>query len=286
MAEKTINVATETTSQEIKNSVNNIYEKVDTEVATIVNAIGATGNTGGSTTAGTVMGKLNALLTSWTSTRAGYIDTINTNAARLTSTRATKIDNIGATGDTGGSTSAGTVMGKLNKIISDIASFVGNWTSTRAGYIDTIKTNTDRLTSTRAGYIDNIRSYTVTNNTASKTGVLSQKLAYVISLLENTTYGLSALKTSSSSSVIKSIQRGEIVIPANSSSATVAINSVNTNKAIILYGGSVYNYYIADSPHEWDSRLVLTNSTTITAYRATAVASYSATISYQVVEFY
>jgi hypothetical protein len=124
--------------------------------------------------------------------------------------------NVGGTGDSGASSSAGTLFGKLNKIISDIATFVGNWTATRAGYIDTIKTNTDRLTSARATKIDNIGatgdtggtasagtvmaklnalvSNTTTNNTASKTGVLSAKLTYIISLLENTTYGLSAIK--------------------------------------------------------------------------------------------
>jgi hypothetical protein len=59
---------------------------------------------------------------------------IFTNAARLTSARATKIDNIGATGDTGGSATAGTVMGKLNKAITDI--------TTIDGIIDTINTNT------------------------------------------------------------------------------------------------------------------------------------------------
>ena len=101
--------------------------------------------------------------------------------------------NVGATGDTGGSSTAGTLFGKLNKIISDIASFVGNWTATRAGYID------------------NIRSYTVTNNTASKTGVLSAKLAYIINLLENTTYGLSAIKNSGGGglkTVVKTIPAG------------------------------------------------------------------------------
>ena len=82
---------------------------------------------------------------------------------------------IGATGNTGGSATAGTVMGKLNKLITDLTTHMGRWTNTRAGYID------------------NIRSYTVTNNTASKTGVLSAKLAYVIGLLENSSYGLAAI---------------------------------------------------------------------------------------------
>lgn len=93
-------------------------------------------------------------VTNWTATRAAKID---------------KLDNLGATGDTGGSATAGTLMAKLNALLT-------SWTSTRAGYLD------------------NIRSYTITNNTASKTGVLSAKLAYIISLLENATYGLSAIK--------------------------------------------------------------------------------------------
>jgi hypothetical protein len=111
MAEQEINVALESSVEDVKSS------------------IGATGNTGGSTTAGTIFGKLNKIIadlashiSSWTSTRAGYIDTINTNAARLTSARATKIDNIGASGDTGGSTTAGTVMGKLNAVLSATSS--------------------------------------------------------------------------------------------------------------------------------------------------------------------
>ena len=86
---------------------------------------GTTGETGGSTTSGTMMAKLNKLLGDWTTTRAGYINTINTNTACLTSTRAGYIDklsNFGATGDTGGSATAGTLMGKINKLLSDNAS--------------------------------------------------------------------------------------------------------------------------------------------------------------------
>ena len=90
-------------------------------------------------------------------------------------TAASNTSVIGATGNTGGSATAGTVMGKLNKLITDLTTHMGRWTNTRAGYID------------------NIRSYTLTNNTANKTGVLSQKLAYVISLLENSSYGLAAI---------------------------------------------------------------------------------------------
>ena len=110
--------------------------------------IGATGDTGGSSSAGTVFGKLNKIISDlathmgrWTSTRAGYIDTINTNASAIK----TKTDTIGTTGDTGGSAKAGTIMGKLNKLISDLSTHISAWTSTRAGYIDTINTNASAI---------------------------------------------------------------------------------------------------------------------------------------------
>ena len=129
LAEQNINVAQQDTLESVSSKIDildtvadNIYSKVDTE-------IGATGDTGGSATAGSIMGKLNKVISDltthmgrWTATRAGYIDTINTNAARLTSARATIIDNIGATGNTGGTTSAGTVMAKLNAILSKVNS--------------------------------------------------------------------------------------------------------------------------------------------------------------------
>ena len=98
---------------------------------------------------------------------------------------------IGETGNTGGSTTAGSVFAKLNKIISDLTTHMGRWTATRAGYIDTINTN---ASSAKTAAV-NAQNYTVTNNTASKTGILSQKESYTHSLLENTNYGLNALNT-------------------------------------------------------------------------------------------
>lgn len=89
-----------------------------------------------------------------------------------TSARAAKIDNLDAK-------------------ISTCAK-ASDWTSTRAGLIDTINTNADtaKTDATEA------KNNTATNNVASKTGVLSAKLSYIISsLLENTTYGLNAIKT-------------------------------------------------------------------------------------------
>ena len=71
-------------------------------------------------------------------------------------------------------------MAKLNALLT-------SWTSTRAGYVDRLANSTYGL--------DKIKADTTTNNTASKTGVLSQKESYTHSLLENGTYGLNAIKT-------------------------------------------------------------------------------------------
>ena len=73
-------------------------EGVQQNIDDVKEVIGQTTNTGGTLTAGTVMAKLNKLLTDWTSARASKIDTINTNAAnlntRLTSTRAAYLDKL------------------------------------------------------------------------------------------------------------------------------------------------------------------------------------------------
>lgn len=110
----------------VKNVNQSDIDDIDLTLDNIKALIGQTGNTGGSASAGTIMAKLNKLLTDWTSTRAGYID---------------KLANFGTTGETGGSTTSGTMMAKLNKLL-------GDWTTTRAGYINTINTNTSRLTTT------------------------------------------------------------------------------------------------------------------------------------------
>ena len=115
---------------------------------------------------------------------------------------------IGGTADAAGSVTTGSVFAKLNKIIGDITTHMGRWTAARATKIDTIETNTAKAshangTTGTAAYWAlaaynmgvNTKTNTETNNTASKTGILSQKHAYTHSLLENTTYGLSAIKT-------------------------------------------------------------------------------------------
>lgn len=99
----------------------------------------------------TVNGKLNTVINNTSaSTSANASGTISQKLSYLIGTL------IGSSNATGGSATAGTVMSKLNVLLS-------SWTAARAGYLD------------------NIRSYTITNNSASSTGVLSQKLSYLIS---------------------------------------------------------------------------------------------------------
>lgn len=99
----------------------------------------------------TVNGKLNTVINNTSaSTSANASGTISQKLSYLISSL------IGIANASGGSATAGTVMSKLNALLS-------SWTAARAGYLD------------------NIRSYTITNNSASSTGVLSQKLSYLIS---------------------------------------------------------------------------------------------------------
>ena len=139
---------------------------------------------------------------------------------------------IGETGNTGGSATAGSVFAKLNKLITDITTHMGRWTAARAGYIDTINSN---AASAKTASV-NAQNYTATNNTASKTGILSQKGSYIISLLENATYGLSAIKNLVNT--INADTNGTKVIPNTSNTVTVCsgITKSNTNKVAISLG--------------------------------------------------
>lgn len=94
---------------------------------------------------------------------------------------------IGSTTNTGGTASAGSIFGKLNAIISSIASHVANWTAARAAKVD----NLDAKVSTRQSEADALSRYnqlntnTSVNNTASATGTLSQKLSHAINTVSS-----------------------------------------------------------------------------------------------------
>lgn len=98
-------------------------------------------------------------------------------------------------------------------------------------------------------------SNTASSTAANKTGTLSQKGTYTISLLENGTYGLNALKSAvnsitsySSRGAVKSVQRGNINVDVDESSTLarengsyymeVNISRINSNKSIALFNGN------------------------------------------------
>lgn len=142
--------------------------------------------------------------------------------------------------------------------------------------VDTINSNVNTANTN----INTVKTNTGVNNTASSTGSLSQKLSYLINKVE-------ALESSSSSSrsVVKSVQRG--VISFSDEITTATINAVNVNKAIVVFGGSSWggsgngNY-----SGYWDARLMLTNSTTVTATVGYYASFYTGPTAWQVIEFY
>lgn len=115
------------------------------------------------------------------------VETINTNTDGLG-------DKIGITTDGQASATSGTVFAKLNKIISDIAAHVAQWTAARAAKIDSIDTNS-ATASTKAteaaNYGNEIKTQVAVNNTPSKTGTLSQKATQIIEDVEELNTGMS-----------------------------------------------------------------------------------------------
>lgn len=62
-------------------------------------------------------------------------------------------EKVGATNDSGGTASVGSVFAKLNKIISDLVTHMGRWTSTRAEKLDSIGNTADTGGSATAGTV-------------------------------------------------------------------------------------------------------------------------------------
>ena len=89
---------------------------------------------------------------------------------------------IGSTSSDTGTATTGSVFGKLNSIISSIASFVANWTAARAAKVDNLDAKVSSMESESDAVIrySNLNTNTGVNNTASATGTLSQKLSHII----------------------------------------------------------------------------------------------------------
>lgn len=89
---------------------------------------------------------------------------------------------VGSSGDTGATTTTGSLFAKINSLTSRVAAFVANWTEARAAKVD----NLDAAVSSRqseanaASRYNTLSTNTGVNNTASATGTLSQKLSHII----------------------------------------------------------------------------------------------------------
>lgn len=85
-------------------------------------------------------------------------------------------------------------------------------------------------------------------------------------------------------SLIKSIQTGEITIAATASSGTATVSTVGTGNSCVFYGGMYCANTSANAQQDF-ALLTLTNSTTVTAQTNTADPSFSRTVRYTLVEW-
>lgn len=145
------------------------------------------------------------------------VGTINTNVSTINANTA----KIGAVGDTGGSASAGTMMAKLNKLITDIGNFVANWTAGRAAKLDSLDT-----INYNASFIGGINN---TANTINATAnVINSKLdnvAVIASAPQNIVYrnSFTGIIMPAQSAVVNG--RGRMVVTSSSSQIEILVDN-------------------------------------------------------------
>lgn len=86
--------------------------------------------------------------------------------------------------------------------------------------------------------------------------------------------------------IIKSLQRGTIVIATSAASNTATITTVATGKTLLIMCGSNSSADNSSFAGDYVAKTVLTNATTITATRGTSPASYTVVVAYQAVELF
>jgi hypothetical protein len=138
-----------------------------------------------------------------------------------------------------------------------------------------LKTLTDRLTSGRAANLDNLD--VAVSTTAPASTALSS------ATWTGTKAGYLDGAISGRLGSIKAIYRGTITLVYSNTSNTATITAVDTTKSILMnlggYGTDSGSVNVGSIPY-----LELTNSTTITASRASGCSGTSK-VSYQLVEF-
>lgn len=170
------------------------------------------------------------------------LDKVNTNVADIHS-------RVGATTDTGGSATAGTLMGKLNALISSILAHVSNWTAARAANLDAAISTRESEANALSRY-NTLNGNTAVNNIASASGTLSQKLSHIINLLagngvkqKSTKLSITMAGGNASTTVFNVTGAGEIIAiytgGENSNvSATIVLDGVTYTQAM----GGYLNY--------------------------------------------
>lgn len=85
----------------------------------------------------------------------------------------------------------------------------------------------------------------------------------------------------------KSVQSGSITIATSTTSNTATISAVSVANAVLVWCGCYTNDNVNNSTEIGSgfARMTLTNSTTITATRGAANASFTVTIKYYIVEY-
>lgn len=231
-------IAKESTSQTI---LTNVQEAIS-DVGAVQSSLGQPGDTGGSTTAGSVTAKLNQLLAE--AAREGTLD-------ELSSAMSGVVANLGQTGDTGGSATAGSVMGKINALLN-------------------------RLTTSRASKLDNIGS-TGDVSASTTTGTVMGKLNQILSSM------------GSMGSPVKRVLRGSVYFTEDDDGKVISIDNVNVNKSVVLLSASGS---LSNRDEMWERSVGAgyeLTSTTLTIHNDVSSSnrdeSGSYTVYWQIVEF-
>lgn len=157
-------------------------------------------------------------------------------------------------------------LSELNGNLSSKIDSINTNTNTVNSNVSAIKTTVDniyskinnldnRLTATRAGYLDKLNSGVPVSSLTGK--------------------------------IVKSIQRGTVIIEIGETEATAMISRVDVNKAIVVFSGSSIERFSGGNDYLVISamaRLTLESDTQIKAVRY--FGSGKTTVPYQVIEFY
>ena len=196
---------------------------------------------------------------------------------------------VGQTSNTGGTASAGTLFGKLNAIISSIATHVANWTAARAANLDAAVSSRQSEANALDRY-NSISTNTGPNHTASATGTLSQKLSHIINLFatntakqRSTRLQTVAIPRNTTTTVLNLSGPGELICfyyAPDSSSAPMATCTITKDGQ--TFTQQLTNYGIHGLGFNIASGQLLTGYNTENAYRLIESIAFSRSLVVQI----